>query len=255
MEKRKIELKAMLPTLTLVLFILLMMGLAFLPTVRGGTARTVETGFAASGDGTDILYKCEEYALEHGFGTTLSGNVKASVFGIPYTLEVGGGRNVSGDSFTDIKESVSAMAKVGVKTCCANGDYRVAQGEYDKKTKTFSYGDGESLSGDEFVRRYGMPPTKLVKYALDGNIASVECIDENTFKYVLDVRAVELAKNEVQTILNSKKPPEYKSVELTLITDGTRAIKITAVEKFRADKFGGINCTATYTEVFSYDKY
>lgn len=253
MNKTINAIKRALPTAALVTVIALLIGLAFLPSVRGGGNAIV----ASNAQGRDsaaiaALDKCEEYASNHAFSTRLTGTVKASVLGVPYTVKAHGGRTVNGNEFSDVTESVSAAVKFGQTKRCKNGRYEVMRGKYDGDG--FKYGTPTAISRDEYIRRYGMPPIGLTKYITDGTIVSAAQVDEHTFTYTLDAaRATEYYRCEGKTVLGCSECPTYESVTITLVTDGERAIKITAEEKLRAPKFGGINCTATFTEVYEYN--
>lgn len=245
--------KKVLPTLALTLFIIVLTGLAFLPAVRNGNT-DVAAGAREVGDvAAETLYGCMEYARTNRFTAKLSGTAKARAVGVPYTLSVRGERKVDGSEFEAVKEGVSAIAKVGLKTSCINGVYYVTRGEFDKAANGFAYPEPEKTSLESYIETFGATPVGLLRYDVDGNILSAERIDENVFRYVLNVAAAETCKREVGALMNGKNP-EYKSIELTLTTDGERAVKVSAVEKFRVDKFGSVNCTVVYDEVFIYDK-
>lgn len=252
MSKLAISVKRVLPTAALAAIIVLLIGLAFLPSVRDvNTATVANSARSTDSAAVDVFEKCAEYASEHGFTTKLTGNVKASVLGVPYNVKVRGGREVNGDEFCDVTEGISALVKFGQKKQYAGGEYTVSRGTY--KDKQFTYADPTPIAHDSYVDSYGMPPTGLVRYVTDGTIISAEQVDENTFVYTLDAaRATEYYRREGRTVLNCDECPTYKSITLTLVTDGERAIKITADEKIRVPKFGGIDCTATFTEVYSY---
>lgn len=253
MEKRERRIKALLPAIGLAVVLVLFVGLSFLPAVRGNKNATGASAYARTTDeeALRVLGCCRTVAATERFETTMTGTIKARVFGIPYTQKVTGKRFVDGDEFTEISESVSAFVKVAVRREKNADGFFVSHGEYKKKR--FAYGAPKSISRKEYVTLYGLPFTELVKYDLDGSIVSASTAGENTFKYVLEPRrATEYSRNEVKTVLGGKSYPKYESVEMTLVSDGERAQRITVKEKFRVDKFGGTECVAEYTEIFKY---
>lgn len=248
-----VKLKKVLPSVVLLAVIIVLAGLSFLPSVRSGNSIAVAANHELDPEAIRVLGCCRAYASSNDFQTTMSGSIKAKVFGLPYTQKVYGSRKVSGDDFTEVAESVSTFVKAGIRRGCTDGKYTIARGNYKKKS--FTYGTPTELDRDGYVNAYGMPAIGIVRYELDNSVIGASKVDDNTFRYVLDVRkATAYSRNEVKTTVGSNSYPEYESVEFTLTTDpSNRAIKITAVEKFRIDKFGGTHCTATYTETFNYD--
>ena len=248
----KVTVKRVLPTVLLAAILVLLIGLAFLPAVRGGNEPLATVQASADDEAMRLFRKCAEYSQTHSFRTRLNGNIKARVLGLPYNVKVSGGREVNGGEFCDITEGVSAAVKIGKKKSFAGGTYSVARGEY--KDGTFVYGEAAPIDEGAYLERFGYPPTELVKYAVESSIVNAECRDENIYVYTLDAgAATEYYRREGRTVLGCEDCPTYTSVVLTLVTDGERAIKITAEEKFTAPKFGGIECKATFTEMFEYD--
>ena len=229
--------------------IVVLMGLAFLPLSNRADTDALAAGREVKGDAVQALYDCAEYAERNGFNAELTGTVKARVVGVPYTLNVRGERRVNGAEFASVRESVSPAVKRGYKTECVEGEYRVYRGTFDKATGEFVYGTPETIDKTSFTATYG-DPSALFRYNIDGNILSAERVGENVYRYTLDPVAADSCKAEVGMLAKCKTPPEYNSIELTLITDGTRAVKISAVEKFRLDKLGGVDCVAEYEENF-----
>ncbi|MCH5154638.1 MAG: hypothetical protein J1F71_05445 [Clostridiales bacterium] len=241
-------------TSALVLLIAALFCVALLPTVLEKQKRTEAAAeVSVDAEAMRILGCCNAYVAANGFSTAMSGSVKASVVGVPYTQKIKGGRQVSADgSFTDTAESKSALVKAAVKREYRDGSYIVSRGEYKKKA--FKYGKGEKLSKSNYVSKYGKPFTGIVKYNTDGAVISAQAVGENVYKFVLDpVKSTAYCRNEVKTVLGGKSYPTYKSVEFTLTTDGEKPIKVVSVEKFRIDKFGGTDCTAEYTENFVFN--
>lgn len=248
MEKTSNKLKIIMSTVA-VAFIALLIGLAFLPAVRGGA--TVAVAYAErDGEAMRVLGCCRAYAATHDFQTTIEGKIKARVFGIPYTLEVRGGRNVNGDEFCDVQESVSALVKKGLKRRCVGGEYFATIGEY--KNKSFVYNESSAVPREQYIAEYGMPSVGICKYSLDDSVISATCAGDGVYVFKLDPhRAAAYSRNEIKTLLDCAYP-EYESVELTVVSDGERVLKVTACEKFRVNKFGGTHCTLTFGETFSY---
>lgn len=247
LSKRAISIIAVCLVLTLLI------GLAFLPSVRtrGGAVRAATE---YDGDGIAKLGACSAYAAGHGFSTTMTGKITARVFGIKYVQKVNGSRTVDGDTFTDAYQSVSSLVKVALKREYDGGEYRIYHGKYHDKDNSFSFGDGKTIDSRQYVGLYGKPNVGLIKYVADNAVMSVKRIGDNAYRFTLDpVRATAYCKNEVKTTLGGKSYPDYSSVEFTLYFDGDRPIKVTSVEKFRVDKLGGTNCTAEYTETFDFN--
>lgn len=233
--------------------ILLLGGLSFLPSIRGGSRATAVSYAAMNNDEGALcaLGCCQAAVATRAFETSMTGAVKARVFGLPITQRVTGGRTVDGENFCERAESVSAFVKAGMLRECREGTLGAVRGAY--KHKRFEYGKVQPLSRDSFIETYGKPNTALVKYELEGAVISAETIGENTYRYVLDpTRATAYCRNEVRTLLGSKSYPKYESVEFTLVTDGEFPLSVTVKEKFEADKFGGTKCSAEYTEVFTF---
>lgn len=246
-----VKIRKVLPSLILLAVVVVLMGISFLPSVRGTAVATAARTNSIDPEAIGALDSCRAYAADNDFSTVLDGSIKAKVFGIPYTQTVSGKRVVHGEKFCEVAQSSSALVKASFKKQCENGEYSVVRGDYKKKA--FVYGTPQKFSRDRYVESYGMPPTELVKYELDNSIISAEKVNDNTFRFVLDVRsATKYCRNEVRTILGDKSYPKYEWVEFTMTVDGGRAVKIISREKFKIDKMGGMNCTAQYTEVFEY---
>lgn len=248
MEKTNNKPKVIMSTVA-VAFIALLIGLAFLPAVRQN-ATSASAYAERDGEAMRVLGCCGAYAATHDFQTTLDGKIKARVFGIPHTLTVRGGRTVNGDDFCDVQESVSALVKKGLKRQCLDGKYSAVFGEY--KNKSFAYGEPTSTTRDGYIAAYGKPSVGICKYELENSVISATCAGDGVYVFKLDPRrATAYSRNEIKTVLDCSDP-EYESVELTVVSDGERATKITVCEKFRVDRFGGTHCAFTYSEVFSY---
>ncbi len=242
-------------TLALSVIIIILTGVAFLPTVfaRRETTRAAAVGCDVDAEAMRILGCCNAYAAANDFTTTMTGKVKASVVGVPYTQKIHGGRTVgcNGD-VTDVAESTSALVKAALKRERRDGKYYVSRGDY--KNKSFRYNTEQPLSQNNYIAQYGQPFTGIVKYNLDNTVISAKSIGDNVYQFVLDpAQSTVYSRNEVKTTLGGKSYPKYKRVEFTLTTDGERPVKVTTVEKFRVDKFGGTDCTAEYTEVFNFN--
>lgn len=242
-------------TITLALLIVVLAVLAFLPTMlKQSHTEATSVGSEVDEEAMRVLGCCNAYLAESGFKTTMNGTVKASVVGVPYTQKVHGGRTIDGanDIYTDVAESTSALVKAAIKRERRNGVYYVSRGSY--KNKSFSYGNEQELSKTSYIAQYGQPFTGVVKYNLENTVVCAEKISDGKYRFVLDpIHATVYSRNEVKTTLGGKSYPEYKSVEFTLTTDGDKPVKVTTTEKFKIDKFGGTNCTAQYTEMFSFN--
>lgn len=234
--------------MVLFLVIVALAALSLIPALRSAPAAS----FSLESEALSVLDICRDYVAAHEFDTRLTGTIRAKVFGIPYTQTFGGCREVCGECFCETTESASAFVKAAVKKSFDGDVYTVARGE--RKNKAFVYGAPRILERVEYIAEYGMPAVGLVKYELNGSVASAERVGENEYRFVLDAaRATEYTRNEVRTTLGGKVYPAYESVEFTLFTDGLRATKVTMREAFTIDKFGGTECVAEYTEVFIYD--
>lgn len=252
-EKKKSSIKKIVVFVVLGALIVTLVGLAFLPSVRnGGRAVVASGGNKADAEAMRVLSCCAAYVQSNDFSTEIKGEVKARVFGVPYTQSVRGNRQIQGDDFRETAESVSVFAKAGIKKSRTNGRLSVAHGKY--KDKHFEYSDGKQISKDEYVAAYGKPYIGLVRYETDNAVVSAECVGENTYKYVLDPRrATSYTSREVKTMLASDTLPEYESVEFILVTDGERPVCVTSTERFRVDKLGGTHCVAKYEERFIFN--
>lgn len=251
-NRKAITFKRILPSLLLLLAIAALAALSFLPSFGAAPVATVRSA-TLDESALAALSGCRAYLDGHDFDTSLSGSIRAKVFGIPYVQKVVGGRSVRGGDVVEYGESASAFAKAAVKTEYRDGAYYVAHGEYKSKSKSFVYGESVELTPADYAAAYGKPVTGLVKYELDDAVISAERVDENTYTYVLDpTRAAEFSCRAVKTALDCKSCPEYSRVEFTLITDGTRPLRVTCREHFRADKFGGTHCDVEYVETFEY---
>lgn len=251
---RKIE-KGFWLTLALAVIIIILTGVAFLPTVFANreTTRAATASYEVDGEAMRMLGCCNAYAAANGFTTTMTGTVKAKVVGVPYTQKIHGGRTVDKDGgYTEVAESTSALVKAALKRERRDGKYYVSRGDY--KNKAFRYNTEKPLSEKNYTARYGQPFTGIVKYKLDDAIISATAVGNNVYKFVLDpAKATFYSRNEVKTTLGGKSYPKYSRVEFTLTTDGDRPVKVTTVEKFRVDKFGGTDCTAEYCEIFNFN--
>lgn len=248
------KIKSLLPAIAFTAVLIVMVCLSFLPAIRkpGGDASAAAYAMRTDEEALRVLGCCRVKTCTERFETTLSGTVKARVFGIPYTQNITGMRAVDCDDFTEKSESASAVAKAAVCREKNADGFFVSRGTY-KKNK-FVYSGKEKIDRETYVDRYGSPNTDLVKYDLDGAIISATALGNNRYRYVLDPhRATELSRNEVRSLLGGKSYPDYKSVEFILHCDGEYPTAVTVKEKFRVDKFGGVDCTLEYTEKFKFD--
>lgn len=254
-ENTRKRIKAAIPCALLAAAIALLVGISFLPSVRFPQGELAPASAARvgefDGEAIRILGCCEAYAASHPFSSETEGCVKARVAGIPYTQRISVSRTVDGENFSETCESASALVKAGVRRSCKDGAYFSAHGKY--KSKRFEYPEPKELSRERFTALFGKPNVGIVKYVTDGTLVSATRVDDNTFSYVLDpVRATEFSRNEVKTLLGGKSYPTYESVEFTLTVNGDRAEKVVCKEIFRADKLGGITCSAVYTDKIVY---
>ncbi len=246
------RLRTVVPTIVLFLLIILLVGAAFIPSVRGKSSVTASYSYESDPEAIRALNGARAFAAANDYRTEMSGSVKARVLGIPYSQKITGKRTVNGDGNTDTAESVSAFVKAAIKREHNEKGYFVTRGVY--KNKSFTYGTPKIMERNEYIAAYGKPFTDIVKYDLDNTVISAKCVGSNTYKFVLDPsRSTEYTRNEVKTTLGGKSYPKYEHVEFTLITDGEKAVKVTTHEKFEVDKFGGTSCTAEYTEKFIYE--
>ena len=248
-EKSK---KGLWLTLLSALIIIVLAGLAFLPSIMNRQTSATTFDSTLDADAMQALGAAGAYVAANDFETAMNGTIKAKVVGIPYTQKVHGKRTVSGEQFCDVAESTSAIVKAAIKRERKDGSYYVSQGNY--KNKAFSYPAAKQLSHDKYVSQYGQPFTGIVKYNLNNTVLKAEKVGQNKYVFTLDpAQATLYSRNEVKTTLGGKSYPKYESVTFTLTTDGERPVKVTATEKFTVDKFGGTSCTAQYTEVFKFN--
>lgn len=250
--KRKIIRKTALSTFSFFSLVVLIAGLAFLPSVRNVGTAQVAYAVELDGEAMSVLNGCIARAAVGEFQTSMSGVVKARVMGIPYTQKITGARHICGDTFTDTAESISTFVKAAIKReYTLESGFSVLRGEY--RRGAFVYGAPQSYTRDEYISTYGMPSTGIVKYDLDNSIVCAVKESESRYKYVLDAeRATHYSRNEVSALLGGGQYPVYESVEFTLVADGNKVTEITCRENFRVNKFGGVSCKAEYTEKFIY---
>ena len=243
--------KKILPSLLPLALIVLLAGLSFIPAARSAGAGATRVGDSVEPEAVAVLRACVDYARDYAFSSATNGEIKAKVFGVPFSQSVEGTRKVHGVTFECVTESVSALVKAGVKRTGDGNVYTVAKGEY--KNKKFEYADGREMTCAEYTEHCGAPPLGIVCYELDGAIIAARKISDESFSFVLDpVLSTVQRRNEIKAALGCE--PKYTAVEFTLVTDGTRAFSVTATEKFSIDKFGGADCTAVYTEKFAYSE-
>lgn len=254
--KKTVEFKRILPTAIVALLLLALVVVAFLPPVRGGGTAPV-----AAPDKTDkldpeamrVLGDVCAYTAKNDFSVKLNGEIKAKVFGIPYTQRVRGERGVSGGVYSERAESKSAFVKSAFKRRSTDGGIEVARGEY--KNKKFEYGKPKLMKLDEYEKAFGRPVVGIVRYELDGTVKQAVKVKDGVYKFKLNAKqAARLSRNEVKTLTDCKSHPVYESVSFTLYADGDRPVKICSREVFRIDICGGLRCTATYTETFDFSE-
>ncbi len=252
-EKTKKRLIAALPIVAVLVLLIAMMSIAMIKD-RDKTAPAARASAAAIEPQAIVaLHTAEAYVQDNAFTAKMNGTIKARVFGIPYTQKVHGERTCADGDYDERAESVSALVKAAVKRRVEDGKYFTAQGKY--RRKSFDYGDPAEMSREDFVASYGKPCLGVVKYETDGAITEAKRVEDGVYSFTLDVkRATEYCKNAVRTMLKGDSYPEYEEVKFTLYMDGNRPTRVTGVEKFRVDKFGGTHCTVEYTEEFSFDK-
>ena len=254
MKESSVKVKKALPAIAVLLIIAVMIAAAFVPVVRSGAVREQAVLYADAVDSRamEALNNARAYVDGNDFSTSLTGSVKARVFGIPYTQNMSGTRVYKDGKFVGTVESKSALVKVGFKTVAEDGKYTVARGKY--KRKGFDYGSAAEYGYSDYVAAFGKPDIGLVKYDLDGAVTKAVAGDDGSYTFTLDVkRAAQYCGNAVKSILGTEKYPQYKSVEFTLYTDGERPVKVVTREQFRVDKYGGVDCTAECTEIFTWD--
>ena len=250
----------------IVLLLAALVAFAFLPSVRAAgktdftsAVRAEEKAGAATAAAESkideqamlALEKARAYVAEHDFEVKYRAEIKAKAYGIPHTQKVSGKRSVKDGAYFEQAESKSTFVKAAVRKASSADGYDVSRGEY--KNGKFVYGKPKHMTTEKFIAAYGKPATGLVRYELDGTILQATKVDEGVYKYKLDAKqAAEFSKNEVKTLTDTKKHPVYKSVSFTLYCDGDRPIKVTTREKFTADICGGTDCTASYTETFTF---
>ncbi len=243
----KARLKAIIPSVLLLLLLAVFVVIAFVQPARTANATPSNT---IDREAVRVLNNCRAFAASHDFETQMSGTIKARVFGIPYKITASGGRTVKDGDLESVAESVSAFVKAGVKRQVKDGKLYSSNGTY--KRKRFSYSEPQEYSYNDYVSKFGKPDTGLVKYELDGNILSAEKTSDTTFRFTLEQRAAKYSGNEVKTTLGVDKPPEYELIELTLEADGDKPTRVTVHEVFTVDKFGGTRCDATYSESYTF---
>lgn len=256
-------LKRALPTVLVVAALIALIVIAFSTTRTADRlvlSRTVADSDAVAAQAEKIderamaaLDKACEYLKKHDFTAKTNVVIKARAFGIPHTQKVTGSRSVKDGVYFERAETKSMFVKAAVKKASSGDGYDVWRGEY--KRKKFVYGKPKHMTADKFTAAFGKPVTGLVRYELDGTIVEATTVSEGVYKFKLDAKAAAaFSKNEIKTLTNSKKHPNYKSVSFTLYCDGDRPIKVCSYEKFRADICGGTDCTATYTDTFTFEE-
>jgi len=249
MDKKSERIKKALPTALIVVFIAILIAAAFV--FGGGAGVTTASESAVDPEAVRVFNAARAYLSSRDFETGMTGTVKARVFGIPYTQKVRGSRAVKDGVYTDTAESASAFVKTAVRKTVTGDEYSVAHGDY--KRKQFVFGTSEPVCREDYVAAYGKPNTGLIKYEADGAIVKAVKESDDVYTFELDpTRAATYCRNEIKTALDTESYPDYSLIKFTLFTDGERPVKITACEKFRVDKMGGIDCTVEYTETFEY---
>lgn len=246
-KKRKI-----LSSAAILLLLAVLVALAFVPMFTKAAPTTARSA-QIDPDAMTALDNCSAYVCGHDFSVELSGKIKARVFGIPFSQSVRGKRSVSNGEYFEQSESSSVFVSAGLKKTVANGKYSVAEGK--SKGKSFEYGQSRELDFAEFVETYGKPLTGLTRYVTENAVTSAVRVDDNTFRYTLDPdRSTEFIRHEIKTALGAKNYPVYRSVVITLVTDGEKPASLVASENFDIDKFGGTSCTAEYSEIYTFGR-
>lgn len=247
----KARTKKALSLAAIIALLIVLVALAFVPMFGSdppAAARSAEIDARAM----TALNNCEAYVEGHDFSCSVSGKIKARVFGIPLSQSLSGSRSVKNGEYTEIVESSSAFVSAGQKKSVAGGAYYISDGKKGKGG--FDYGEPRKLDRAEFAESYGKPFTGLTRYVLGSAVTSAATIDDNTFRFTLDpTRATEYVKRAVKAALGAKTYPAYRSIEITLVTDGERPVSVSAVERFDIDKFGGTSCVAEYKEEFRFN--
>ncbi|MCH5350564.1 MAG: hypothetical protein J1F39_01165 [Clostridiales bacterium] len=209
-------------------------------------------GHSASAEEIDpeavkILENACAYAREHGFTSSMYGEVEARVFGIKYVQRIYGDREVKGESYSERAESVSAFVKTALKRSYSDGKYYVSHGKFARGKA--EYPPLAEVKESEYLSRYGAPPLGLLRYEIDGNILSARKTGENEYTFTLDPQKSTVnAGVGVKSALGSDKAPKYSSVKVVLTVDGIKPVKTVCRERLKVDKFGGVECSAMYEE-------
>ena len=248
-SKAKTRLKVAIPSAILLAVLAAFIAIAFI--APSNTASATPSSNVVDHDAVRVLNNCAAYAASHDFETSMTGTVKAKVFGIPYKITVDGHRTVEDGNLESVAESVSAFVKAGVMRRVEGGKLYSANGTY--KNRCFTYSEPREYSFDDYVASFGKPDLGLVKYELNGNVVSAEKVSPTSYRFTLDPnRAARYSRNEVKTTLGTDKLPDYELIEISLEVDGNKPTRVTVHETFSVDKFGGTRCDASYTETFTF---
>ncbi len=246
-----VKMKKFIPIAIVSAILSALMIAAFLlpPRVKAQTA--VAYADKIDADAVRALDNATAYVCGNDFKSTMNGVIKARAFGIPYTQKIKGGRSVVNGVYDEYAESKSALVKAAFKKSSDGEHYSVRKGNY--KNKKFVYGKPIEFTENDFIAAYGKPAFGIVKYEIDGAITEAKVVGDGVYRFKLDSRrATAFSRNEVKTLLGGDGYPKYENITVTLYTKGGVPVKAVSTEKFRVDKFGGVNCTAQYTEVFDF---
>lgn len=210
-----------------------------------------------------ILYAASSQFKNSKHVSSKSSNlVEADVMGIPYNQEVSSRRVINDKDIFFETNTISAFVKKSEQRYVNPNSYLVRIGENPTiDGANYSSSQVQALTKQAYYERYGHDNSDLFNYVInDYSYKSGKYVGFEdglyTFEYVLDPDyATAMYKREVAYMGGSKSYPVYSNVGVSISIDENYVVKsITTNDNYTMPIMGGLNCSGTSSEFFTYSQ-
>lgn len=198
--------------------------------------------------------------------TSATGKVQAQVGFIPYDQQVVSYRTINNDENEVFFETntISAFVKKAEQRFINENSWLTRAG--DKPTMSGAVYNADNIkaySKKDYLANYGSFPNNLSNYVLnDYSVLDGKLVSSSdglyTYSFTLDHSvATALYAREVSKMAGVSDYPIFSYANITITIDDNWVIhEVTSVDKYNISMMGGLNCTSTLTDSFTYsDSY
>lgn len=198
--------------------------------------------------------------------TNATGKVQASVGFIPYDQQVASYRTINDDESEVFFETrtISAFVKKAEQRFINENSWLTRAGEKPSMDGAVYNKDNiKAYSKNDYLNTYGSFPSNLSNYVLndfsvlDGKLLSSEN-GLHTYSFTLDhTVATALYAREVSKMAGVSDYPIFSYANITITIDDDWVVhEAKSVDKYNINMMGGLNCSSTLVDTFSYsDSY